>query len=154
MTDRVSRRLVRALLVAGALAATACAAFREPAPQVERALVVTATAYNAAPDQTLGDPERGAWGDKLSSGSRAIAVSPDLLALGLRRGMRVRIEGLPGEWTVLDKMPRRWTRRIDIFMGRDVGAARQWGKRVVRIQWTEPASPAPAARSAGQGSAG
>lgn len=143
MKVRLPTRLARALFVTGALAAGACASFREPAPRVERALVVTATAYNAVPEQTLGDPERGAWGDRLSSGSRAIAVSPDLLALGLRRGTQVRIEGLPGEWTVLDKMPSRWTRRIDIFMGKDVGAARQWGKRKVRIQWTEPQSQRP-----------
>jgi 3D (Asp-Asp-Asp) domain-containing protein len=102
-------------------------------------LVVTATAYNAVPAQTDGHPEIAAWGDRLRPGMRAIAVSPDLLALGLVRNSRVRIEGLSGEYRVLDKMPRRWKRRIDIFMGRDIGAARSWGKRLVRIEWAPPA---------------
>jgi 3D (Asp-Asp-Asp) domain-containing protein len=66
---------------------------------------------------------------------RAIAVSPDLVSLGLRRGVHVRIAGLPGEWKVLDRMPSRWTRRIDLYMGRDVRAARDFGKREVRITW-------------------
>jgi 3D (Asp-Asp-Asp) domain-containing protein len=148
MTGRLATRVGRCLLVAGALAVGACAAFREPPVQVERALVVTATAYNAVPEQTVGDPERGAWGDRLAPGSRAIAVSQDLLELGLRRGTQVRIEGLPGEWTVLDKMPSRWKRRIDIFMGHDVGSARQWGKRKVRIRWTEQQSARPSPQRA------
>jgi 3D (Asp-Asp-Asp) domain-containing protein len=37
---------------------------------------------------------------------------------------------------VLDRMPSRWTRRIDLFMGRDVAAALAFGKREVRISWT------------------
>ena len=140
MIDRLPIRLDRALLAASALGLSACASLWQPAPGIERGLAVTATAYNSVPEQTLGNPELGAWGDRLEPGARAIAVSPDLLALGLERGSRVRIDGLPCEWKVLDKMPRRWTRRIDIFMGRDVAAARQWGKRQVRIRWVEPAN--------------
>ncbi len=101
----------------------------------ERTLVVTATAYNSLPEQTQGDPTRGAWGDELVPGMKAIAVSSDLEELGLTRGVRVRIEGLPGTYTVLDRMPRRWTRKIDIYMGRDVAAARAWGRRRVKIRW-------------------
>jgi 3D (Asp-Asp-Asp) domain-containing protein len=107
-------------------------------PRGGQPLVVTATAYNALPEQTDGDPEIGAWGDRLRPGMRAIAVSPDLHALGLVRGARVRIEGLRGEYQVLDRMPRRWQRRIDIFMGTDRRAARTWGKRTVRIHWSPP----------------
>jgi 3D (Asp-Asp-Asp) domain-containing protein len=75
---------------------------------------------------------------------RAVAVSADLHALGLVRGTRVRIEGLRGEYQVLDRMPRRWTRRIDILMA-DVRSARHWGKRTVRIHWTPPAGEGPRA---------
>ena len=39
---------------------------------------------------------------------------------------------------VLDKMGRRWTRKIDIYMGDDVGAAKRWGVRPVRIHWRSP----------------
>ena len=101
----------------------------------EESLLVTATAYNSVAGQTEGDPTLGAWGDKLKPGMRAIAVSPDLLERGLVHGTQVHIEGLPGEYTVLDKMPARWKRKIDIYMGEDVSAARQWGKREVRIRW-------------------
>lgn len=107
-------------------------------PAAERELVVTATAYNSLPGQTSGDPTLAAWGDRLQPGTRAIAVSPDLLELGLTRGTAVRIEGLPGEYEVLDKMPRRWTRSIDIYMGTDRAAARRWGRRRVRIFWLAP----------------
>jgi len=101
----------------------------------EQSLVVTATAYNSVRSQTDGNPSLGAWGDRLRPGMRAIAVSRDLLALGLGRGVRVRIEGLPGEYTVLDKTSKRWRKRIDIYMGVDVQAARRWGRRQVRIHW-------------------
>jgi 3D (Asp-Asp-Asp) domain-containing protein len=99
-------------------------------------LLVTATAYNSLPGQTEGDPSLAAWGDRLEPGMRAIAVSRDLLALGLAYRSRVRIEGLPGEYLVLDKMGPRWQRRIDIYMGNDREAALLWGKRSVRIAWS------------------
>ena len=119
-----------ALLAAAALL-SGCALFRTR--PVERSLVVTATAYNSVRSQTDGDPFEAAWGDRLKPGVRAIAVSSDLIALGLTRGAAVRIEGLPGTYTVLDRMGRRWHRRIDIYMGTDVHAARRWGRRARRL---------------------
>jgi len=120
-----------ALLLALALLATACATLGPSG----RELLVTATAYNSLPHQTDGDPQLAAWGDRLRPGMRAVAVSPDLVAMGLERGARVRIEGLWGEYLVLDRMPARWARRIDIYMGTDRRAAQAWGKRHVRITW-------------------
>ena len=101
----------------------------------ERALAVVATAYNSLPGQTQGDPRVAAWGDVLVPGMRAVAVSPDLLRLGLRRGVRVRIDGLRGEFVVLDKMPPRWRRRIDLYLGTDEAAALAWGRRTVTIRF-------------------
>jgi len=102
-------------------------------------LNVTATAYNSTHAQTDATPHVGAWGDHLDQaiqpGVRVIAVSQDLLKKGLRRGQRVRIHGLKGEFVVLDKMPRRWRNRIDIYMHKDVRAARDWGRRRVKISW-------------------
>ena len=121
------------LLLCIMLLASACAGAGE------RDLVVDASAYNSLPSQTEGDPNVGAWGDVLRPGMRAIAVSRDLLELGLVRGTRVRIDGLAGEYMVLDKMAKRWRRKIDIYMGNDVGAARAWGIRQVRIRWTPAA---------------
>jgi len=124
-----------ASLVAGLAAGAAFAAGK---PET-RGITVTATAYNATHDQTDADPHVGAWGDNLDQavgpGLRVIAVSPDLLQKGLRRGQRVRIHGLKGEFVVLDKMPRRWKNRIDIYMHKDVRGARKWGKRRVKVSW-------------------
>ncbi len=103
-------------------------------------MIVIATAYNSLPEQTAGDPNIGAWGDRLSPGMRAIAVSRDLIPLGLTRGVSVRIDGLSGEYVVLDKLAARWKRRIDIYMGTDREAARRWGKQTVRITWSSAES--------------
>lgn len=106
--------------------------------ELQGPLLVEATAYNSVVGQTEGDPEIGAWGDRLDPGIRAVAVSNDLVELGLKRGTRVRIEGLPGEFLVLDRMPPRWQRRIDIHMGESVDVAKTWGRREVRIYWQTP----------------
>jgi 3D (Asp-Asp-Asp) domain-containing protein len=143
---RVERRSLRhpaSGLVFAVAFASGCALYqpaerRQPAERGqpgERSLVVTSTAYNSIRSQTDGNPSLGAWGDRLRPGMRVIAVSHDLLELGLTRGTPVRVEGLPGEYTVLDKMGRRWRKRIDVYMGHDVHAARQWGRRQVRIFW-------------------
>ncbi|MEC6797617.1 hypothetical protein VXS03_11180 [Photobacterium sp. S4TG1] len=96
-------------------------------------LNVTATAYNSVRAQTDSNPSIAAWGDRLKPGMKAIAVSRDLLKMGLKRGSKVKISGLPGEYVVLDKMHHRWNRKIDIYMGKDVRAAKNWGKRRVTI---------------------
>jgi 3D (Asp-Asp-Asp) domain-containing protein len=103
-----------------------------------RSLVVTATAYNSVANQTGSQPSLGAWGDKLRPGMKTIAVSRDLIPQGLGHNARVRIEGFEGEYVVMDKMNKRWTQKIDIYMGTDVEAARRWGKRKVRITWEVP----------------
>ena len=102
----------------------------------QRTLVVTATAYNSFPGQTQGDPSVGAWGDTLRPEVPSIAVSRDLIGLGLGRGARVRIEGFARDYYVLDKMPPKWKKRIDIHMGTDRRAALDWGQREVRISWS------------------
>jgi 3D (Asp-Asp-Asp) domain-containing protein len=106
--------------------------------ELQGPLLVEATAYNSVAGQTEGDPEIGAWGDRLDPGVNSVAVSNDLVELGMKRGSRVRIEGLPGVFVVLDRMPPQWQRRIDIHMGESVGAAKEWGRRKVRIYWQSP----------------
>ncbi len=100
-----------------------------------RELRVTATAYNSKQDQTSEHPFVAAWGDHLVPGMKIIAVSRDLIPLGLRHGTRVEISGLSGTYRVLDKMNERWDHRIDIYMGLDVEKAERWGKRQVTIRW-------------------
>jgi len=113
----------------------------KPRPGEARTLKVTATAYNSLHGQGSGDPTLTAWGDRLEPGMKAIAVSPDLIALGLTHGTAVEIDGAPGRWIVRDKMARRWKRRIDLYMGVDRRAALQWGRRPVTIRWTPDPAP-------------
>lgn len=97
--------------------------------ETKHVVKVTATAYNSSKS---GKPSIGAWGDKLVDGMKAIAVSRDLIKMGLTHGTEVKIEGLPGTYKVMDKMNRRWRRKIDIYMGK---ATKEWGKRKVNIRW-------------------
>jgi 3D (Asp-Asp-Asp) domain-containing protein len=101
----------------------------------ERTLAVLATAYNTTRAQTDARPNRGAWGDRIEPGMKVIAVSPDLVKQGLKRGTKVSIDGVAGEWTVLDRTPSRYKQRIDLYMGVDIAAARQWGRKRVTIRW-------------------
>ncbi|OIQ50357.1 hypothetical protein BerOc1_02288 [Pseudodesulfovibrio hydrargyri] len=98
-------------------------------------LEVTVTAYNSTRAQTDGNPHRAAWNNRLKPGMKAIAVSRDLIKLGLDNRTEVWIEGFDGPYLVLDKMNRRYRRRIDIYLGRDVRAAREFGRRKTRIYW-------------------
>ena len=102
-----------------------------------RSVVVDATAYNSVPEQTGEDASLSASGHRLEPGMRAIAVSADLARLGLVHGRKVRIEGVDGVWVVRDRMPERWRRRIDVYMGENVDAALAFGRRRVRITWQE-----------------
>ncbi|WP_319764313.1 hypothetical protein [Maridesulfovibrio sp.] len=94
---------------------------------------VTSTAYTSHVDQTSAHPFLGAWGDELKPGMKCIAVSRDLIAKGLTHDTKVKIEGLSGEYLIKDKMNKRWTNKIDIYMGLDTKAAKDWGKREVTI---------------------
>lgn len=110
-----------------------CAWFRAALPS--REFEVTATAYNSVHAQTDAHPTITAYGIRLRPGMRIVAVSRDLEALGLTEGVTLRIDGADGEWRVGDRMNPRWKRRIDLYMGQDVDAARRWGVRRVWIRW-------------------
>jgi 3D (Asp-Asp-Asp) domain-containing protein len=133
-----ARLLIALFLFFGLLILISCSTVQKPLQENQKNLLVTATAFNSLPKQGQGNPNVGAWGDRIAPGVRAVAVSDDLASLGLTRGTRVRIEGLQNEYVVLDKMPARWKRRIDIYMGNDVKAARAWGRRDVKLSWTAP----------------
>lgn len=111
----------------------------EQAAQSRVELEVTATAYTSHQSQTDKTPFLAAWNNKLEPGVKSIAVSRDLLKLGLTNGSKVKIAGLPGEYLVLDKMHKRWQKKIDIYMGTDHQKAKQWGKQTVTISWVKEA---------------
>lgn len=100
-----------------------------------KSLVVKALAYTGGCSVKSKRTPRGAWGDPLTPDIKAVAVSPDLLKMGLEYGDTIRIEGLPGEYKVLDVMHGRHAKAIDIFYGDDQCGARQWGKRTLTITW-------------------
>jgi 3D (Asp-Asp-Asp) domain-containing protein len=127
----------------GILVLTSCSTLQKIPHEKQQTLLVKATAFNSLPKQDRGNPNVGAWGDKIKPGMNVIAVSADLVSLGLTRGRKVRIDGLPNEYVVLDRMPPKWKKRIDIFMGNDVNAARSWGTREVNIYWTVLEAPKP-----------
>lgn len=100
-------------------------------------MTVTASAYNSVPSQTRSGSSGAiaAWGDTLKPGMKCIAVSRDLIDSGLTHNTPVKIEGLAGTYKVKDKMNRRWTQKIDIYMGKDAEKAKNWGKKEVTIHW-------------------
>ncbi len=102
---------------------------------------VTATAYNSVASQTENHPEVGAWGDTLKPGMKVIAVSRDLVKMGLVYDTPVKIEGMDGTYLIKDKMHGRWTNRIDIFMGKDINKAKEWGRQKVVIHYRVPKNP-------------
>ena len=79
--------------------------------------MVTATVYNAVPEQTNSDPSHTASMFKLDLKDpykhRIIAVSRDLLTR-FPMGTKVRIKGTPydGIWIVQDKMNKRYSKRF------------------------------------------
>ena len=156
--------MLRVLVAAALLAAAGCASVRPsvpppapapaPAPApLARELTVTASAYNSVADQTDGQPHLTASGETLRPGMRCIAVSDDLFSSGLDFGTRVEIEGLPGEWIVMDRMHSRWSKKIDVYMGTDEKAALGFGERRVKIRWRPPGpskAPLPSTSATGE----
>ncbi len=99
---------------------------------------VIVSAYNSVSWQTQGDPSIAAWGDTLKPGMKCIAVSRDLLHIGLKHNTMVMIDTFPDTFYVKDKMNRRWKNRIDIYMGKNIKKARAWGKRKLNICYAVP----------------
>lgn len=99
-------------------------------------LRVQATAYTSHSGQTDSTPFLAAWNNRIRPGMKIIAVSRDLIKkYGLGNGKKVRIQGLPGYYTVRDKMNKRYTKRIDIYMGLNRRKALRWGRKRTIIYW-------------------
>ena len=88
-------------------------------------------AYNGCSGKSKR-PTRGAWGDTLTEDIKAVAVSPDLLDQGLEYGDAIQIEGLPGQYKVLDlmfsgfdKATKRYDKKKWAFAKDDKGVPRR-----------------------------
>ncbi len=102
---------------------------------VWKTVMVNVSAYNSLESQTDSVPNVAAWGDTLKPGMKSIAVSRDLLEMGLDYNTHVIIEGLEGIHLVKDKMHSKWKQKIDIYMGEDVTKAREWGRKKLKIRY-------------------
>ncbi len=103
---------------------------------LKRKLSVTATAYTSHRSQTDSTPFLAAWNNRIRPGMKVIAVSRDLIyKYGITNGKKVRISGLPGIYTVRDKMNKKWRRKIDIYMGTSRWRALRWGRRRVTLYY-------------------
>ena len=97
---------------------------------------VTATAYTSHSSQTDKTPFVAAWNNRIKPGMKIIAVSHDLIKkYGLKNGVKVKLKGLPGLFTVRDKMNKRFKNRIDIYMGMNKRKALKWGKKRITLYW-------------------
>jgi 3D (Asp-Asp-Asp) domain-containing protein len=129
--------ILRSILIVVLLSFWSCTK-KEPIKYEWKPLQVTATAYTSSKYQTQGDPYIGAFGDSLKPDIKSIAVSRDLYRLGLKNNTPVTIEGLEGIFLVKDRMHGRWKNKIDIYMGTDLQAAKNWGRKKVTIQYGVP----------------
>lgn len=97
---------------------------------------VTATAYNSLPSQTTAvNSNISAWGDTLKPGMKCIAVSRDLIRLGLKHNTMARIDTSSQIYLVKDKMHTRWRKKIDIYMGIDRDKAFNWGRKKIMLYY-------------------
>lgn len=118
---------------------SSCSEEKKEAPKFYwDSVTVTASAYNSTPRQTSKNPNITAFGDILKPGMKYIAVSRDLMRKGLKHNTAVTIEGFEGTYLVKDKMHYKWRNHIDIYMGKDIEAAKQWGRRKVCINFRMP----------------
>ncbi len=123
-------------LIATLFLSSSCKKKEDPNEWV--AIEVTATAFNSVTWQTDKQPTVAAWGDTLKPGMKAIAVSRDLLKMGLRHNTMVKIDTFPDTFYVKDKMNRKWRKKIDIYMGNDIPKARKWGRKKLMICYAIP----------------
>ena|GEM_PF-160664 len=114
----------------------ACQNKIEDDPYIWKKLKVTATAYNSFPSQTSAiHPGITAWGDSIKPGMKIIAVSRDLIPLGLDYNTPVKIQGDTSIYLVKDKMHSKWKNRIDIYMDEDKEKALKWGRKKITIHY-------------------
>jgi 3D (Asp-Asp-Asp) domain-containing protein len=102
-------------------------------------VLVVATIYHADPAQCNDDYLTTASLKKINpknpAGHRWIAVSRDLETKGFTMGVRVCISGtdtMDGEWTIQDRMNKRWRNRIDFLVNKTLRHGK-WHKVKIEI---------------------
>ena len=89
--------------------------------------LVTATVYNAVPNQTDSTPLITASNKKIDADRpgkhRWLAVSRDLEAFGFTFGAKVCVENageMNGIWMVEDRMNKRFTKKVDFLVDNSI----------------------------------
>jgi len=105
-----------------------------------KCMEVKASAYNSLSSQTrVGtDGKITAWGDTLNPDIPSVAISRDLIDSGMVHGTMIYIEGFNEPFKVNDKMNRRFKKKIDLHLGTDVQAARDFGNQKLNICFEVP----------------
>ena len=92
-----------------------------------KTIIVVATIYHADPAQCNADylttASMKTINENNPQGHRWIAVSRDLEKHGFKFGAKVRVSGagkLDGIWTVEDRMNKRYTKRIDFLVNKEM----------------------------------
>ena len=85
--------------------------------------IVTATVYNAVPEQTNSDPSHTASMFKIDMSDhgkhRIVAVSRDLESLGFTLGKRILVTQaceMNGIWYIEDRMNKKYKKKIDFLV--------------------------------------
>jgi 3D (Asp-Asp-Asp) domain-containing protein len=104
-------------------------------PEMVKSEIVSVSAYNNVESQTDATPNICAWGDKIRPG--IVAVSRDLLKgkYNFNRNKKIYFPELDRHYTVLDKMNKRYSKTMDIFMGKNIQKARKFGRKKMKIYW-------------------
>ena len=102
---------------------------------------VTATVYNAVPEQTNEDPGHTASMYEIDLKDpykhRIIAVSRDLYKLGYKFGTKVQVNcGCPyeGVWVVRDLMNKRYKKRIDFLINADMSIGKWNTVEIIKLK--------------------
>ena len=90
---------------------------------------VTASAYNSLAYQTSSNPSITAFGDSLKPGMKYIAVSRDLLKIGLKHNTPIKIEGFDSIYLVKDKMNARWEKTHRYLYGNGCKSGKKLGQK-------------------------
>lgn len=105
------------------------------------AITVVATIYHADPSQTDDTPFVTASNKIINKDNPAIhrwiAVSRDLEKLGFTFGSKICVEGageLDGIWTVQDRMNKRWTKRIDFLVNKEMKYGKWENVKIYKIK--------------------
>lgn len=98
--------------------------------EVSEGIVRDLTAYNSVPEQTWGDPCIAA--DNTNICERFAAGELICAANFVPFGTKLYIDTI-GECTVADRMNSRYSDRVDIFMDKDIAAAKNFGIKHLKV---------------------